>query len=446
MSLRPPVRYTTAPDGVHLAYEQFGDGDADVVVVDAAPSGIDGRWSSPPDASLLRRLARFARVTTLDRRGQGASDRMLDIPAVEDQVDDLLAVMDAVGLERAVLFGRQSGAAIAMVAAAAHPQRVRAVVAYALMPCSLQGPNWPYGLTKAEAEELLAAAESFDLDVIVLRVMPTFADDDEARRIFEQAMRSTAGPAGLVANYRAAQAIDIRSVLPMVSAPVRLLAPDAWGRIQDANSWMAKVLPDAEVVPLPWPDILFVDPRRVADEVEEFVTGARPAVAFTRTLATVLFTDIVDSTARAAEVGDVEWESVIRRHDRATRAAVEAGRGTLVKSTGDGVLATFDGPARAVGAAREFREACRGLGLEVRAGLHVGEIEARGDDVGGIAVHIASRVQALAEPGEILVTRTVKDLTYGSGLEFEDRGTYELKGVPDPWQILVVVDGAAGGG
>ena len=436
----PPVLYTTAPDGVHLAYEQFGEGVADVVFVDAGQAGIDTRWANPLDAPFLTQLAGFARVTTFDRRGTGSSDRTLDIPPVEAQVDDLLAVMDTVGLERAVLFGRQSGAGIAMVAAASHPERVAGVVAYAFIPRVLRGPDWPFGATAEEAEEMLAAAHNFDLDVVMRYVMPTFADDPDARRMYEKAMRASSGPAGLVAGFRATLTTDVRSALPMVAAPVRLLAPDCSNDTLAANRWMAEVLPDAELVEMPWPDVLFLDPQRVAAEVEEFVTGARPQVPVQRTLATVLFTDIVDSTARAAEMGDAEWRALLGRHDRALREVVEGGRGRVVQSTGDGVLATFDGPARAVEAARRFRESCRAAGLEIRAGLHVGEVETRGDDVGGIAVHIAGRVQGLAEPGEILVTRTVKDLTYGAGLEFEDRGTRELKGVPDPWQVLAVTE------
>ncbi len=445
---RPPLEYATAPDGVHLAYVRFGEGDHEIVLPCHVGADIKFWWTHPAMRAVVKRFAHFARVTIFDQRGCGSSGGSHDERRVGDAFDDVGTVLDAAGVERAALFGFLDAGATATAFAVAHPDRVSSLTTFGWNPRPMVGPDWPYGLTEDGLEEFLSAFERLDAHPWARHLFPSFVDDPELRRVWADNALGSRGVDAALARERAIHDRDHRHLLERIPVPTLILAPDRPDRPHgnEMGEHLAALIPDARLVRLPWPDMFPVDPHLVADEIEEFVTGRRPARPARRALATVLFTDIVGSTARAAQMGDADWRALLGRHDRALRDAVEAGRGTVVKTTGDGALVTFESATDAVAVARRLVAKLRDLGLEMRAGIHIGEVEIRGDDVGGIAVHIASRVQALAEPGGILVTRTVKDLTYGAGLEFEDRGTHELKGVPDPWQVLAVVDGSAGGG
>ncbi len=438
----PETRYARAGD-VHVAYQVFGEGDLDVVLVPGYITHVELVWEMPPIAKVLERLGSFARVIMFDRRGSGLSDPVPEAPTLEQRMDDVRAVMDAAGSERAALIGISEGASMSILFAATYPQRVQALVCIGGMARSTPADDYPLG---TPVDALLESGFELILPhwgegALVEVAAPSQAADPDVRAAFGRMERASASPGMMAQLAQMFLDIDVRHVVPSVHVPTLILhrRHDRLVNVRHGR-WLAEHMPNARFVELPGHDhaIWFEDPELTIGEVQEFLTGARAAPEPQRMLATVLFTDIVDSTRTAAGLGDSRWRELLERHGRTVRSALERFGGRAVKSTGDGYLATFDGPARGIHCARAILDSSEEQGLRVRAGLHTGECELMGDDIGGMAVHIAARVSALAGPGEVLVSRTVKDLVVGSGIEFEDRGAGELKGVPGEWRLYAV--------
>src|SRR5438067_1334228 len=442
-AVQPPQTQYAKSGDVHIAYQVTGDGPHELVVVAGFVSHVELAWEFPPLARAINRLASFARVITFDKRGTGLSDPVADVPTLETRIDDLRAVMDEAGFTRATLLGASEGAPMSVLFATTHPERVVSLVLWGALARATAAEDYdlapPADVFREAWMEMVAPAWGQGLSAEVFA--PTMAEDPEALRWWAKMERSAASPAMAEKLSEMFMQVDVRDVLPSIRVPTLVLhrRGDRVVNIR-AGRWVAERIPGARFVELPGIDhVLFSgDQDAVFDEIEEFVTGARPVVEADRVLATVLFTDIVGSTERAAEVGDRRWREVLERHHDVVRRELERHRGHEVKTTGDGFLATFDGPARGVRCACAIGDALATHGISVRAGLHTGEIEVIGEDVGGIGVHIAARVAALAGGGETLVSSTVKDLVVGSGIEFADRGAQELKGVPGEWRLFEV--------
>ncbi len=431
--------------GLSIAYQVVGEGPLDLVYVPGWVSNVELMWDEPTQARFLERLASFSRLILFDKRGTGLSDRVPDdrLPTLEERVDDVRAVMDAVGSERAALFGYSEGGNLSALFAAAHPERTVALVTFGIFAKRVWSPDYPWAPTReARAEEVERMERDWGGEMDLAILAPSAADDAPFMRRLATYLRQSASPGAAATLLRMNTEIDIRGILPTIGVPTLVLhrRGDREADIEEAR-WIAGQIPGARLVELDGADHLpwVGDQDALLDEVEEFLTGARGGPASDRVLATVVFTDIVGSTERAAAVGDRRWRELLDLHHAAVRAELDRHRGREVDTAGDGFFATFDGPARAVRCACAIRTAVHGLGLEVRIGVHTGECEVRGGDVSGIAVHIGARVAAAAGPGEVLVTRTVCDLVAGSGLEFEDRGRTTLKGVPGEWQVAAVV-------
>jgi len=398
-------------------------------------------WEYEPLARMLEGLGSFARVINFDRRGSGLSDPVPEAPTLEQRMEDVRAVMDAAGSERAALIGISEGASMSILMAATHPERVQALVCCGAMARSTPDDDYPLGTPKEALVEAGAelVAPHWGTGAMIEVAAPSHADDPAARAMFARLERSSASPGMLGQLALMFFDIDVRDVVPTVQVPALILhrAHDRLVNIRHGR-WLADHMPNARFVELPGDDhaIWYEEPELILGEVQEFLTGTRDAPEPERVLATVLFTDIVDSTRTASELGDQRWREVLESHDRAVADALGQFGGRRIKSTGDGFLATFDGPARAIRCARAIVDSAPDQGIRVRAGVHTGECEVMGQDIGGIGVHIAARVSALAGPDEVLVSRTVKDLVAGSGLEFTDRGEHELKGVPDSWRLF----------
>jgi pimeloyl-ACP methyl ester carboxylesterase len=435
----PETRYARSGD-VHIAYQVFGQGDIDLVLVPGYTSHIELAWENEAVAGALEGLAAFARVITFDRRGSGLSDPVPEAPTLEQRMDDVRAVMDAAGSERAALFGISEGVSMSILFAATYPDRAQALICWGGMARSTAADDYPWA---SSAEALIESGvelvgphwgEGAMLEVAA----PSHADDPEARKFFARIERSSVSPGMLAQLVQMFLEIDVRDVVPSVHIPALVLHRTRDRLVNVGNGrWLAEHLPNAKLVLIEGDDHLpyYENPEEILGEVQEFLTGARAQPEPDRVLATVLFTDIVDSTKTAADMGDKSWRQLLEHHQDTVRGALERFGGREVKSTGDGFLATFDGPARGVRCARTILDSSQEQGVLVRAGLHTGECEVMGDDIGGMAVHIAARVSALAGASEVLVSRTVKDLTAGSGLEFSERGSHELKGVPDTWEL-----------
>lgn len=438
----PKTRYAKSGE-VNIAYQVHGEGELDLVIVPGFVSHLDLFWEDPTNVAMMEKLGRFARVIRFDKRGTGLSDPIHDLPTLEVRMDDLRAVMDAVGSERAALVGFSEGAAMCILFTATYPERTTALVLYGALAKGVASADYPWGppLEIFEPEALQWMGEAWGEGTSMEVFAPSIADNEVARQSAARFERNAASPGAILGIYRMFRDIDVRHVLPTIAAPTLLLHRRGDRAVNVGNSrWMATQIPGAKYVELEGIDHLVGvgDVNRVFDEIEEFLTGVKPVYQSDRVLATVMFTDIVDSTKRAMELGDQKWKELLSNHDRVVRKELEAHRGKEVKTTGDGFMATFDGPARSIRCAKAICDEVRPLGIEVRAGLHTGECEMTGADVGGIAVHIAARVGALAGPGEVLVSRTVKDLIAGSGIELVDRGTHTLKGIPDAWQLYAV--------
>ena len=431
--------------GLSIAYQVVGNGPIDLVVIPIWVSHLEYAWEEPSLARFYRRLASFSRLILFDKRGTGLSDRVAeaDLPTLEERMDDVGAVMDAAGSERAALFGMHEGGAMSALFAAAHPERVSALVAFGMFASRLEAPGYPWGWSPERRREWLAEMEAtWGGPVGLAAVAPSVVGDEQFARWWSTYLRLGSSPGAAVALARMNSDIDIRNVLPAVRVPTLLLHRTDDRRVAiDEARWIAGQIPDARLVELPGEDHLawVGEQDALLDEVEEFLTGARSGPAPDRVLATVLFTDIVGSTEHAVRLGDGEWRELVDRHDRVVRGVLERWRGRELDTAGDSFLAEFDGPARAIRCAAEIVSRVRDLGLEVRAGVHTGEVERTGSAIRGIAVHIGARIAAKASAGEVLVSQTVKDLVAGSGLAFDDRGEHELKGVPDSWRLFALV-------
>jgi class 3 adenylate cyclase len=444
MRYGPLFQYVRRSDGRRVAYQVVGAGDLDLVFLLGWPTHLGLMWENPSFAGFLRKLSSFSRLILFDRVGGGLSDRGGGGGLFEDEMDDARAVLAAVGSERAALFGCHSGGRLALLMAATYPDQVSAVVTFGSHPATLRDDDYPWGSTVEEHEGLLTMirdGETFEVDMLLGMVGPSEVADPSVRHWFRMFALSGATLAEQYEEIRSLGPVDIRGLLGSVQAPVLVLHRGG-DRAADVNAsrYMAERIPGARFVELPGEDHFpfFGDQDRVIAETQEFLTGATPVVEPDRVLATVLFSDIVDSTRLAAELGDRRWHRVLVDHQQAVRRQLDRFRGHEIKTIGDGFLATSDGPARAIRAADALRAGLRELDLEVRVGLHTGECELLDKDIGGIAVHIAARVLGRAEAGEILCSRTVKDLVAGSGFSFADRGSHSLKGIPDDWQLYAV--------
>jgi len=443
----PKTRYAKAADGTHLAYQVFGAGEQDVLYVSAGESHLDVLWEFSPYVRFMRRLGGRYRVITFDKRGTGLSDRIVQLPDFETLMGDVRAVLDAAGSQRTILLGLgPTGGAACAVFAASFPERTYAFVWWGAAARWAWAPDYPWGARDEDlAKEEQWYEENWGDDEKggeLLRGFagPSSADDPEAQRWFAKFLRYAAGPGDQVRLDRLWNAVDVRGVLPAIHVPT-LCVPSMDSDGPEEATWIAEQIPGAvraALHPTDYPPWLG-DQEANLSALDSFLDSVqREERVFDRVLATVLFTDVVGSTDRAAAVGDQAWQELIGRHNAIIRGLLARYRGSEVKTTGDGVLATFDGPARAVKCAQGICEAVKALGLEVRAGCHTGEIELLGADVGGVAVHIAARVAALADASEVLVSSTVKDLVAGSGLQFCERGEHELKGVPGSWHLYAV--------
>jgi len=440
----PETRYAKSGE-VNIAYQVVGDGPFDLVHVPPFVSNLELQWEDPAERRYFERLASFSRLIMFDKRGTGLSDRV-SIATLEERMDDLRAVMDAAGSQRAAVYGGSEGGALSILFAATYPDRVSALVLYGAYPRMAWAPDYPDGVPdELWDQELPNFEQSWGRDreaagLLLYTVAPNHADDPVFRRAHARWERLSASPGAAVAVLQMIHDIDVRHLLPTIRVPTLVLYRTADAGHAAGSRYLGAHIPGAKVVELEGNEYFpyLGDQDAILDEIEEFLTGVRRAPVPDRALATVLFTDIVSSTQRAAALGDDEWTRMLDHHDDLAAREVERHRGRRIKATGDGMLATFDGPARAVRCAQAICAGVRPLGIEVRAGLHTGEIELRGSDIGGIAVHIGQRVSSLAGPSEVLVSSTVKDLVAGSGIVFADRGSHALKGVPDVWRVFAV--------
>ena len=438
----PPTQYAKSGDS-SIAYQVVGDGPIDLVLVLGFATHLELQWEMPPIARFLERISSFSRLILFDKRGTGLSDPVTEVPTLEQRIDDVRAVMDAAGSKRAALFGVSEGGPMSALFAATHPDRVTALVLHGAMGRTTEAPDYPWAspaeALRESAAEFIAPYWGRQPEGIMELFAPSLVGEPQALELTARFERSAASPAMVQQIFEMFLDIDVRAILPTIHIPT-LVVHRRGDRVVNrrAGKELAAQIQGARYVELPGIDHLpwAGDAEGVLGEIEEFLTGARSAPEPDRVLATVMFTDIVGSTERAAQLGDARWRELLSAHQAAVRGALTRFRGREVKTLGDGSLATFDGPARAIRCGHAISEAARSSGLEVRIGLHSGEVELMGDDVGGIAVHIASRIGALAAADEVLVSSTVKDLVAGSGIRFADRGTKQLKGISDERRVF----------
>jgi class 3 adenylate cyclase len=439
------TRYTSVGDA-EVAYQVTDTGGPiDFVYMIGEGSAFETWWDHPIQAKQLERYASFGRLILFDRRGSGLSDRPPAdrLPSWEHFTEDLESVLDAAGSERAAILAGMDGGPIAMTFAAMHPERVSALMLWHSWAKSYASDDYPIGSPPEELDALLSIAHLWGTEEFTAMVAPDEADDPTVMRWMARSQRTSVSPQSWGAQTASMMVVDARPALPLITAPTLVMRRRdcAWARAA-LSDFLVENIADARLVEFDGRGVMMygVQSDEIVATVEEFVTGTRTRARVDRVLATVLFTDIVGSTQRASELGDASWKALLAMHDDIARLMVEEWRGELVKTTGDGMLARFDGPGRAIGCALDLMKELRRHEIEIRSGVHVGEIELREDgDIGGIAVHIAARIQAKAGPGELLCSRTVKDLTAGSDISFEDRGTHKLKGIPDDWQLHAVV-------
>ncbi len=442
--MEPPETHYARSGEVHIGYQVVGEGPIDVVLVDQWFSNVDALWHVPPIARFVERLAAFSRVILLDKRGTGISDPVpiRGLPTLEEWMDDIGTVMDAVGSERAALVSGLAACYLTLLFAATYPTRARALVlvdGYARLAAA---EDYFPDLPRTMREEMTSqVGEAWGRGGMLRAFAPGAYRDAALAKTFAWYERQSASPAEAVAIGTLFFQSDVRHVLPTIQVPTLVITHTESARVPPPFSrYLAEHIPGARPLEVPGSEnfIWAGDQARIVAEIQEFLTGARPVPEAERVLATVLFTDIVASTERAGALGDHAWKEVLDRHYAIAAAQIDRFRGRQIVTTGDGLLAVFDGPARAVRCAQSIALEVHDIGLELRAGLHTGEIELDGSDVRGIAVHIGARIAALAGPGEVLVSSTVKDLVVGSGIEFEDRALHSLKGVPDAWHLYAV--------
>jgi class 3 adenylate cyclase/pimeloyl-ACP methyl ester carboxylesterase len=438
---RPETKYARCGK-VHIAYQVVGDGPIDLVFVPGFISHLEEAWETPAWARFFTRLSEFTRLILFDKPGTGLSDPVLGPQPLDERMDHVRAVMDAAGSERAALFGLSEGGPMSILFAATYPQRVTHLVLAGTMARFLADEDYPYGGTPEVLRHMVEQIEEHWGDAALLRTFaPGLAKDPRAVNWWGKFQRRAASPGMARALIEMLAEIDVRPVLPTIHVPTLIIhRTDEKAVPIGAARYLAEHIAGARLVEQPGDDHFpwLGEADAFVDEVEVFLTGERQSREVDRVLATVLFTDIVGSTEHAARLGDRAWRDLLEEHNATVRREIARMRGREVGTAGDGFLATFDGPARAIRCACAIQDAVRPLGIAVRAGLHTGECEMIGDDVGGIAVHIGARVAAFAQPGEVLVSSTVKDLVAGSGLRFTDRGTHPLKGIPGEWRLYGV--------
>jgi pimeloyl-ACP methyl ester carboxylesterase len=445
--LRSQTKYAKIGD-IHIAYQVVGNGPLDLVVVPGWVTHLEVQyWEEPSIARFFERLAGFARLLLFDKRGTGLSDRVARnaLPTLEERMEDVRAVMDAAGSERAALFGISEGGPMCALFAATYPERTSALIMSGCYAKWIRDEDYPWAPTRQDHEGAFVAYErNWGTPIGFKTVAPSVANDESCRNWWARNLRLGASPADGIALYRMNIEIDIRSVLPTIQVPTLVLHREGDRLINVGNGrYVASRIPNAKYVELEGSDHLpwFGDANSVLAEIQEFLTGMRPADEHERMLATVLFADIVGSTEKAAAMGDAAWRNCLAAFHRLAGHQLERFRGKLIDTAGDGIFATFDGPARAVRCGIALAREAGTAGIGIRVGLHTGEVEKMGNKLGGLGVHIGARVMGLAGPGEVLVSNTVKDIVAGSGLRFEDRGTHLLKGVPNEWRLFLAAAG-----
>jgi class 3 adenylate cyclase len=439
--MEAPTNYADS-NGVKIAYQVHGEGPLDLVFVPGFVSHVELYWDEPLIARFFRRLASFSRLVVFDKRGQGLSDRLGRPPTLEDSMDDLRAVMEAAGCERPAIFGISEGGPMSMLFAATHPERVSSLVLYGTFARMSRSPDFPQGIPLSAFDRWSELVKQEWGGAVGIDLWAPSAEGDPIfERWWSRLLRYGTSPSGATALIDLYREIDVRAVLSTIDVPALVLHREHDRLVSASHGrYLAEEIPGARYVELAGEDHLWVvgEQDALLDEVEEFLVGSRRASESERALATILFTDIVGSTELAAKLGDRDWRALIERHDAMVRRQLELHRGREVKTMGDGFLATFDGPARAIRCARALSGELGGIGVDVRAGIHTGEVELIGDDVGGMAVNIGARIGALANPGEVLVSSTVRELVVGSGIDFADRGIRSLKGAPGEWRLFAV--------
>ena len=442
--MKPPqVKYAKSGDK-HIAYQAVGEGPIDLVLVHGWVSHVELMWEEPSIARFHERLAGFSRLILIDKRGTGLSDKVAEneLPTLEQRMDDVRAVLDAVGSQRSALMGISEGGPMCALFAATYPERTSALIMCGGYARWMRDDDCRWAMTREQHEAAAAVFErNWGTPVGFKTVAPTSSADERYRNWWARYLRMGASPGAGVALYRMNIEIDIRSLLPSIRVPTLLLHRTGDRLINvEASRYMARHIPGARLVDLAGDDHLVVlgDSDTVLGEIQEFLTGVRPPAAPETTLATVLFVDMAGSTEKAAALGDVRWRNLLAAFHQTIKQELERHRGKLIDTAGDGAFASFDGPARAIRCAAAIRDRAATLGVAVRAGLHTGECEIAGDKLAGIAVHIGARVAALARPGEVLVSSTAKDLVAGAGLRFSDRGAHALKGVPGEWRLFAL--------
>lgn len=420
----------------------MGEGPLDLLIVPGFISHLEQAWEDPAYSRFLNRLASFSRLIQFDKRGTGLSDRITGMPTLEQRMDDVRAVMDAVGSERAALFGISEGGPMSVLFAATYPQRTSSLTLYGSIARGAWAPDYPWGSKLEQMDEWLEGwRKNWGGPHALDDWAPSAAHDEQFRQWWAKFLRLGASPSAVISIFRMNAAIDVRDILPAIHTPT-LVLHRAGDRTIDVEQgrYLAQHIPGAKLTELDGNDHLWWvgDSEAIVNEIQEFLTGDRPAVEPDRVLATLLFTDIVDSTKRVTELGDRRWRDLLARHNSVMNTEIRRFGGRAVKTTGDGFLATFDGPARAIHCALAASEEMQRMGIEIRSALHTGEVELIGEDVGGIAVHMAARILAEARAGEVWTSRTVKDLVVGSSLRFSDRGNFSLKGISGDWPLHAV--------
>jgi class 3 adenylate cyclase/alpha-beta hydrolase superfamily lysophospholipase len=440
--VQPETRYAQSGD-VSIAYHVAGRGPLDLLIVPGFISHLEQAWEDPGYSRFLQRLASFSRLILFDKRGTGLSDRVTGTPTLEQRMDDVRAVMDAAGSERAALFGISEGGPMSILFSATYPERTSALILYGSIARGAWAPDYPWGTRLGEKWEdwLEGWRKGWGGPYSVETWAPSVAHDAQFRQWWARYLRLGASPSAVISIFRMNAALDVRDILPTLHVPTLVLHRSGDRAIDvEEGRYLAKHIPGAKFVELSGEDHLWWvgDSESIVDEIQEFLTGERLAAEPDRVLATLLFTDIVSSTEVAAGMGDRRWRDLLHRHNVVMRTEISRFRGHVIKAIGDGFLATFDGPARAIHCAFAVREQMRQMDIQIRAGLHTGEVELMDGDVGGIAVHIAARVLEKANADEVWASRTVKDLVVGSRFKFKEQGNYSLKGIAGEWPLFAV--------